>query len=214
MQSPFNNILIAEDDPVSCRLLQATLERHGYKVIVTRDGTEATAKLNEINGPILAVLDWMMPGVSGVDICRAVLERKLSQPPYFIMLTAKGSRDDKVDALNSGANDFVTKPFDGEELIARVRVGIRVLELQSNLAARVRELEEAMANIKVLQGLLPICTYCKKIRDDQNYWQQVEGYVAKHTSARFSHGICPDCYEKIIRPQLEQLDDLDSGSKT
>ncbi len=84
-------------------------------------------------------------------------------------------------------------------------VGVRVLQLQEALAARVAELGEALARVKQLQGLVPICSYCKKIRDDNNYWQQVEAYLGEHAAARFSHGICPDCWEHVVRPQVSQL---------
>jgi DNA-binding response OmpR family regulator len=110
-----------------------------------------------------------------------------------------------VAGLQAGGDDYVTKPFDREELHARVKVGLRILQLQMNLADRVRELEEALASVKQLQGLLPICSYCKKIRDDQNYWQQVEGYISEHSGAVFSHGICPECYDKFVRPELKKL---------
>lgn len=104
--------------------------------------------------------------------------------------------------LDAGADDYIIKPFNREELRARVKVGVRILDLQNNLAGRVSELERAMAGVKQLQGLLPICCYCKKIRDDQNYWQQVEGYISRHSEAQFSHGVCPDCFEKIVKPEL------------
>ena len=156
-------ILIAEDDAVSCRLLETDLARHGHEVVVTRNGSDALRALQEKAAPKLAVLDWMMPGMSGVEICAKVREQNSSQPPYLILLTARGSREDIVQGLNFGANDFVTKPFDFSELLARVCVGERVLGLQASLAARVSELEAALGQVKQLQGLLPICSYCKKI---------------------------------------------------
>jgi sigma-B regulation protein RsbU (phosphoserine phosphatase) len=147
----------------------------------------------------------MMPGLNGLQICRKIRRIPTSTPPYLILLTAKGRREDIVTGLQAGANDYVTKPFDREELRARVQVGVRIVELQHSLADRVRALEEALARVKQLQGLLPICSYCKKIRDDQNYWQQVENYISQHSEAQFSHSICPDCYESLVRPELDQL---------
>jgi DNA-binding response OmpR family regulator len=198
-------ILIAEDDVVSRRLLQATLLKWHYEVVVTCDGTTAWDILQRPDAPPLAILDWMMPGMDGTEVCRRARHASLSTPPYLILLTAKGRREDIVTGLRSGADDYVMKPFDREELRARVQVGIRILELQHSLADRVKALEEALARVKLLQGLLPICSYCKKIRDDQNYWQQVENYISQHSEAQFSHSICPDCYERRVKPELDQL---------
>ena len=198
-------ILIAEDDAVSRRRLEATLQKWGYEVLAVEDGLAAWEVLQGEMPPPLAILDWMMPGMDGIEVCRKVRERSPSRPLYIIVLTARGSREDVVAGLQAGGDDYVTKPFDREELHARVRVGLRVLQLQMNLADRVRELEEALARVKQLQGLLPICSYCKKIRDDQNYWQQVEGYISEHSDAVFSHGICPDCFEKFVKPELNKL---------
>src|SRR5207248_10993171 len=103
-----------------------------------------------------------------------------------------------VEGLTAGADDYVIKPFDRAELKARINAGERILRLQAELAARVKELEFALASVKLLQGLLPICCYCKKIRDDKNYWQQVDTYVLDHSVIRFSHGICPDCLEQQV----------------
>lgn len=199
-------ILIAEDDRVSRRVLEATLTKWGYDVIVTCDGDEAWQELRSKDAPKLAILDWMMPEIDGVEVCRKVRETPHSQPTYIILLTARGRKEDIVAGLQAGADDYVTKPFDREELRARVQVGVRIVELQMSLADRVRELEDAISQIKQLQGLLPICSYCKKIRDDQNYWQQVETYITGHSEAQFSHGVCPDCYEKYVKPELMELE--------
>jgi response regulator RpfG family c-di-GMP phosphodiesterase len=121
------------------------------------------------------------------------------------MLTACDSREDLIEGLLAGADDYVAKPFDPRELRARLAVGMRVLGLQQALANRVNELESALAQIKTLQGLLPICSYCKRIRNDKNYWQQIESYVSEHSEAEFSHGICPQCYENIVKPDLENF---------
>ena len=125
--------------------------------------------------------------------------------PYLILLTAESGKENVVLGLEAGANDYVAKPFDAEELRARVNVGLQMLELQKRLAQRVSELEEALSQVKQLQGLLPICSYCKSIRDDGNYWQRVESYIGKHSDVQFSHSICPDCYDQVVQPQIEEM---------
>jgi len=190
-------ILIADDDPVSRRLLQAALAKWGYDPLVTTSGTEAWKAMQGAEPPSLIILDWQMPGMDGVEICREARKMAEYQSAYFILLTSRGSKEDVVEGLEAGADDYVTKPFDHGELRARVQVGARVVQLQTALADRVRELEEAMASVKTLQGLLPICCYCKKIRDDGNYWHRVESYIGEHANVRFSHGICPECSQKV-----------------
>ena len=198
-------ILIAEDDPVSRKLLETLLIKWGYEVVVTCDGEQAWEKLHQKDSPKLAILDWMMPGIDGVEVCRKAREADSTKTTYIILITAKGSKEDIVEGLQAGADDYLTKPVNSKELQARLQVGIRILELQNSLADRVTELEKALSHIKTLQGFLPICSYCKKIRNDQDYWEQVEGYITKHSEIVFSHGICPDCYEKYAKPQLKQI---------
>ena len=190
-------VLIAEDEIVSRRLLESALPRWGYDVITATDGEEAWTLLQEPDAPTIMVLDWLMPRLDGVEICRRIRAHPRLSSVYIILLTSRAAVEDVVQGLEAGANDYITKPFDAAELRARMQVGVRVVNLQTTLAERVREVEEALSRVKQLQGLLPICSYCKKIRDDQNYWHQVESYVGKHTDARFSHGICPDCTEKF-----------------
>ena len=185
-------------------MLEARLLKDGHEVVVAEEGNQAWGVLQEDPAIPLAILDWNMPGMTGPEICGRARQIKTDQPTYLILLTSRDTRQDIVSGLQAGANDYVTKPFDFDELRARVQVGERVLQLQKALAGRVKELEEALANVKMLQGLLPICLYCKKIRDDHNYWQQLDKYVADHTEARFSHGICPECYDKVVKPELEK----------
>ena len=198
-------VLIAEDDVVSCRILEDMLNDWGYEVIVTRDGSAAWKVLHEQQPPKLAIIDWLMPGMDGVEICRRLRSGDTGEPAYVILLTGKKRKEDIVTGLEAGANDFITKPFDPEELRVRTQAGRRIVELQSELAARIKELQEALDHIKILQGILPICSYCKKIRDDQSYWRRLESYLAAYADVRFSHGICPECYEKHVVPMLEEL---------
>ncbi|MBI5017507.1 MAG: response regulator [Deltaproteobacteria bacterium] len=198
-------ILIAEDDPTSRRVLEAVLARWGHEVVSTADGDEAWARLQEPEAPKLAILDWMMPGKDGVELCRLVRARGDDEPTYVILLTALGTKSDVVQGLDAGADDYLTKPFDKDELRARIRVGERVLELQSALALRVRELEDALGQVKTLRGILPICMYCHKIRTDAQSWERVDQYVSAHTGAEFSHGICEEClaehYPELLEPE-------------
>ena len=198
-------ILLAEDDAVSRRILHSYLHRWGYEVLVAKDGAEAYQALDREDRPALAILDWMMPEMDGIEICRKVRQSRYTRPIHLILLTARNSKADIVEGLEAGADDYISKPFDREELRVRVRVGVRIVELQRKLAERVHELGEALRNINQLQGMLPMCSYCKKIRDDQNYWQQVESYISQHSEAQFSHGVCPDCYTSIVEPELRRL---------
>ena len=201
--SALNKILVAEDDRVSRRMLQGILTDWGFNVVPVCDGAEAWRILQENDAPRLAIVDWLMPKMDGLEVCRHARTLANQDPLYLILLTIKTNREDIVAGLRAGADDYITKPFDLAELEARLQVGKRILELQSNLAARVREVEAALSQVKEIEGLLPICVYCKKIRDDKNYWQQVETYVEAHSKANFSHGICPPCYESIVQPQID-----------
>lgn len=191
-------VLIADDDKLSLNVLNDTLTRAGYDVLTATDGEQAWKKLQQSNTQ-LAVLDWIMPGMEGIEICeRAAKEPKLANR-YFILLTGKSKTEDLVAGLQSGASDYLRKPFDEAELLARVEVGVRFIELQRKLAERVEELEKALAQVKRLEGLLPICSYCKRIRNEQDYWERVDNYISQHANVRFSHNICPECYEKHVK---------------
>ncbi|MBI3829585.1 MAG: response regulator transcription factor [Planctomycetes bacterium] len=194
-------ILLAEDDTVSREMMKAYLSKWGHEPMVAIDGLAASTALCAKGAPNIAVLDWMMPEKDGLQVCREARAARPNEPLYMILLTAKGTKEDIVKGFEAGADDYVIKPFDPNELKARIRAGIRIVELQLALADRIHELEVAMAKIKTLQGLLPICAWCKKVRDDQNYWQRVETYISGHTDARFTHSICPDCKAK----QMSQL---------
>jgi PleD family two-component response regulator len=198
-------VLIAEDDAISCRLLEARLSKWGYEVVKTVNGLEAFQQLSPKNAPRIAILDWMMPEMDGVEVCRKIRSMPAKEGIYIILLTAKTTKENIVEGLIAGADDYLMKPFHDEELRARLQTGVRITKLQSDLAARVIQLEDALSKVKQLQGLLPICSYCKKIRDDGDYWRGVESYISQHTDAEFSHSVCPGCYASHLQPELEKL---------
>ena len=197
-------ILLAEDDPMYARLLERLLEGE-YEVGLAHDGVEAWEALQGENPPQLAVLDWLMPRMDGIEVCRRVRQRPEMAPTYMILLTSRDHIRDILTGFTAGADDYLVKPCDPEELRARVRVGRRVVELQSALEAHVAQLQQALTSVRQLQGLLPICAYCKRIRNDENYWEQLETYLSEHSEATFSHGICPNCYQSIMKPQIESI---------
>ncbi|MFH1852262.1 MAG: response regulator [Candidatus Neomarinimicrobiota bacterium] len=198
-------ILVAEDDVTSRMLLEHTLKKWGYEVVSTNNGLAAWEALQVEYPPKVVILDWMMPEMDGHEICRRLRASERLRTTYVILLTARITREDLVDGLTAGADDYITKPFNNEELHARLKVGLRIVELQATLEDRVEKLQEAIDHIKTLKGIIPICSYCKKIRDDQNYWQQVESYISRHSDAEFSHGVCPDCYQEHVKPQLDEI---------
>lgn len=196
------NILIAEDYAPTNLLLETLLTKWGYNVTSASDGTEAWRILCEPEHPHLVILDWMMPGIEGLEIVRRLRERTTEKPYYAIIITSRSNKDSAAMALNSGADDFVGKPFNNDELRARVAVGYRMNSLQKALSDHIEDLRLTLNRVSQLEGIIPICMYCKKIRDDQDSWQQLEKYITEHSEAQFSHGICPKCVEeqmKLIR---------------
>lgn len=184
-------ILAVEDDAVARAVLRQALRKLGHDVVEAHDG-EAAWKVLESEPVRVVVSDWMMPNSDGLDLCRKIRNRVGSEYIYFILLTSRdATADNQNEAADAGVDDFLTKPLDVSELWTRLRVAERILRYTT----QVRQLEE----------MLPICSYCKKIRDDQNYWQQIEGYISERTGSDFSHSVCPDCYKGVVLPELEQI---------
>lgn len=192
-----HTVLLADDDKLTLSVLNDVLTRAGYDVITATDGEQAWKKLQESNSQV-AILDWIMPGMEGIEICRRANGDPKMANRYFILLTGKNSTEDLVAGLQAGASDYLRKPFDETELLARVEVGVRFVELQRKLAERVEELERALTQVRRLEGLLPICSYCKRIRNEQDYWERVDAYISQHANVRFTHNICPECYTKHV----------------
>jgi phosphoserine phosphatase RsbU/P len=187
--------LIADDDRVTAAAVSASVSAWGFDVVVAHDGNAAWDCLAADPPPSLAIIDWEMPGLDGPELCRRLRADASRAHLYLLLLTARSSPTDVVEGLEAGADDYLVKPVNLSELRARLHVGVRVVSLQERLSKKVAELQATLDKVRQLRGLLPICSYCKRIRNDQNYWERVEVYVTEHTDAKFTHGICPTCLE-------------------
>ena len=187
-------ILIADDDSVSRTLLVRTLEQWGHDVDYVVDGLEACARLIMPGAPTLAILDWSMPGLEGPEVCRQIRKAALRMQPYLVILTSRDTAEDLAEALEAGADDFLSKPFNRVELMARLHAGMRILNLHRALTDRIQELEESRQREHHLRTLTPICAYCKKIRGDRDDWEPIDQYLAEH-GYRFTHAVCPSCLD-------------------
>ena len=185
-------IIAVEDDAVARKVLTQALHGLGYEdVAEARDGAEAMELLARDPARVI-VSDWIMPGMDGLQLCRRVRARMKSEYVYFILLTSReADLENQREAIEAGVDDFLVKPLNRQELWMRLRVAERILRY----ATQVQQLE----------AFLPICSYCKKVRDDQNYWQQIEGYINERTGSEFSHSVCPDCYARVVLPELEEI---------
>ena len=177
-----SRILIAEDDPISAKVLEAALSKFGYEPVIAQDGVEAWDLFNREPARLI-VSDWMMPGLDGLGLCEKVRARAQTPYTYFILLTANRTSTDNYEmATAAGVDDFLTKPLDRAAIRMRLRVAERILQYT--------------AEIRKLQELIPICVYCRKVRNEHDYWDLVESYIQKETGSRFSHGACPECFDK------------------
>jgi PleD family two-component response regulator len=195
-------VLVAEDDEKTRKALVFLLQRHGFAVTLANDGQTAFEILVSPDPPQIALLDWEMPRLDGLHVCRAVRTLPAKNYTYMIMVTARDQAADVLAAFAAGVDDFLSKPVDGSQLLARLRCGERVLSLEDRCLQRIKELEAALEEVRQLKRLLPICMYCKKVRDDGDYWQEIETYIHTHTGTDFSHGVCPSCLEKVMKGNL------------
>jgi DNA-binding response OmpR family regulator len=180
-------ILLVEDDLVTRTTLAAILTAQGHAVTEAEDGAQAWGTWL-LAAPRVVVADWLMPEMDGLELCRKI-RASLERPyTYFILQTARQGRASYLEAMDAGVDDFITKPVEAPELAARIRVAERILGLQEKLLT--------------LEGLLSVCSYCKRLRSADGDWGSLERYIEKHSTAEFSHGVCPDCYEKHLKPQL------------
>jgi len=204
------SILIVDDLEANVSLLTQMLSGAGYVAISSTNDPREVCELHRKNRYSLILLDLQMPGLDGFQVMEAL--KTVETGSYLPVLVQTSQPNHRLRALKAGAKDFVSKPFDLAEVLLRVHnmLEVRLLHRSAEIRreqaeARTRELSHALAQVKELNALLPICSYCKKIRDDQDYWKSVETYISEHTDSKFSHGICPDCYDEHIKPQFEQL---------
>lgn len=191
-------VLIADDDAPTRTILARSLERPGIELLPASDGDRAWAIIRE-QQPAVAILDWMMPGLDGTAICRRIRQDPRHATMHVLMLSARNKPEDVILGLEAGADDYLIKPFHAGELKARINVAVRIVTLQQTLSGQVAALQTALAKVRQLQGLLPICSYCKRIRSDEDYWEQIDTYIAQHSEAQFSHGICPECMAHAMK---------------
>lgn len=177
-------VLIAEDDPVAAKVLEMNLARLGLKAVVARDGTSAWEAFEE-SSPEIVLTDWEMPGFSGIELCKKI---RAAQKPHYthvtVLTAAFTEKQNYLEAMEAGADDFLRKPYERDELAAKMCVAQRII----NFHAQMRELRQ----------LVPICSYCKSVRDDRDYWHRIETYLQNQTGSRLTHGICPKCAEKYF----------------
>lgn len=215
-------ILVVDDTPANLSLMADTLETEGYRVRLADSGQLALASL-AAGTPDLILLDIMMPGMDGFEVYRRLRTIEGARDIPVMFISALTDLEQRVEGLKLGAVDYITKPFQREELLARVHTHLELRHLRTRLEQKataleetnealrleiaerqraeaeqerlIEELQAALAEIKTLRGVIPICASCKSIRDDEGFWNRVESYISDHTPAVFSHGLCPDCLE-------------------
>jgi phosphoserine phosphatase RsbU/P len=186
-----SKVLIAEDDPVTRKVLSLILPKLGRETVVAEDGAQAWEIIEKDEAIRMVVSDWLMPNLDGLSLCKKIRARlSPASYTYFILVTSKGSKANYREAMQAGVDDFLTKPLDTDELVMRFWVADRILSYTSR--------------IEQLEGILPVCSYCKRIQDERQQWSTLEKYVTKSGQASISHGICPECYTTQARPAIEQ----------
>ena len=183
------NVLVVDDDPVASHHLSSLTEAAGYAVTTAGNGREAWELLQRTHHRIV-ISDWYMPELDGIELCQRVRAHRNEPYVYFILVTSRGGKQQYLTGMKAGADDFIAKPVDSDELQARLGVAERILGLR-------QELEH-------LEVLLPICSYCKRIRNDQDEWEGLEEYVEHRFETLFTHSICPDCYRTHVQPMLDR----------
>ena len=190
-----NRILVVDDEEMVVLYLSKRLKKPNYDVVTCLSGEEAleTVKASDFD---VVILDVMLPGIDGYEVCRRLKSDKRTSGTMVLILSVRRTLEERLKGYEVEADDYITKPYDPEELLAKVQILVRLKNALDERDRVIYKLEEALSKVKTLYGLLPICSLCKKIRDDQGYWNQIEDYVGKHCPAEFSHSICPECAKR------------------
>jgi sigma-B regulation protein RsbU (phosphoserine phosphatase) len=204
------SILIVDDSPDQQALLRSILSKAGHADLLSADSAKAAARLLNLDGDSpskeidLILMDVLMPEQDGVETCRQIKRCAHLEDVPVIMVTAKSDLTNLQQAFAAGAMDFISKPVNSIELLARVSSALLLkqeMDRRKNRELELRrsneELQKALKEVKVLRGLIPICASCKKIRNDGGFWQQIEEYLGEHSEAEFSHGLCQPCIKKL-----------------
>ena len=184
-------VLIADDDRATCVLLSSTLKKAGMQTYYVHDGTQALDMYDQ-ELPNVVISDWHMPGMNGLELCQRIRNRTQKTYTYFILITADNEANvNSRAAIEFGVDDILRKPLNPDFIWMRLHVAERFMNFTNELTE--------------LKTLLPICSYCKRVRNDESYWEQIEQYFREHAGAEFTHSVCPDCYNKIMRSRDHKL---------
>ncbi len=207
--------ILVVDDTDALRMGTArVLRQAGYAVEEAATGRECLEKVRRTK-PDLLLLDVNLPDMNGFELCRLLKNDPHSERVYVMMLSAsRTSSDDRSEGLEMGADGYMTRPLSNRELLAAVRAMERIIHAERQRDQLIKQLREALANIKVLRGLLPICCHCKKIRDDKGYWKAVEEYIREHSEVEFSHGLCPECVRKLYPEYADKILGIDASASS
>jgi CheY-like chemotaxis protein len=199
-----SRILVVDDTAFNLKVLFDLLSKENYEVLVAQSGEKALEILAATE-PDLILLDIMMPGMDGFEVLHEIKTHPTWKEIPVIFVTAKAGHESLVEGFQRGAVDYVTKPFQSDELLARVNTHVSLRKAHQDLQRQHTELEQAYAEIKTLQGLLPICFNCKKVKDDKGYWMKLEEYLSKEMNVKVSHGLCDDCLKTLYPQEAERI---------
>ncbi len=199
-------ILVVDDDPDILFATARMVKKAGYQTFTADSGKTAMEAVRTIV-PDLILMDVVMPDAEGPELCRRIKEDPNLKGIYVVLTSGlRVESEQQADGLDSGADGYIARPLSNREFLSRVNSMVRILRAERERDQLIEELKKAISEIRKLSGLLPICSHCKKIRDDKGYWSQIESYISAHSDAQFSHSICPACAKKHY-PEFDLYDD-------